>query len=66
MSTVASESAFSTGGRIFYSFRSYLLPKTVEALICTQNWIRGKTTVLDLPPQIEEMEICEKIESGKW
>lgn len=32
VSTVSSESAFSTGGRILDSFRSSLLPKTVETL----------------------------------
>ena len=37
VSTVSSESAFSTGGRILDSFRSPLTPKTVEALISTQN-----------------------------
>ena len=47
VSTVSYESAFSTGRRIFYSFRSSLTPKTVEALICTQNWIGAKS--LDLP-----------------
>ncbi|KAE8648396.1 hypothetical protein Csa_008568 [Cucumis sativus] len=50
VSTAASKSAFSTGGRILDSFRSSLSPKTVEALICTQNWICGKTTLLDLCP----------------
>ncbi|KAA0049643.1 ty3-gypsy retrotransposon protein [Cucumis melo var. makuwa] len=65
VSTVAFESAFNTGGRILDSFRSSLSPKTVEALICTQIWIRGKTTLLDLCPELEEMEICEKFENGK-
>ncbi|TYJ96724.1 zinc finger BED domain-containing protein RICESLEEPER 2-like [Cucumis melo var. makuwa] len=39
ISTVASESAFITGGRILDSFRSSLNPRAVETLICTQNWI---------------------------
>jgi hypothetical protein len=41
ISTVASESAFSTEGRILDPFRSSLSPLTVEALVCTQNWIRN-------------------------
>ncbi|KAH0996846.1 hypothetical protein GBA52_020710 [Prunus armeniaca] len=41
VSTVASESAFSTGGRIIDHFRSSLTPKMVEALTCGQNWLRS-------------------------
>ncbi|KAF7135640.1 hypothetical protein RHSIM_Rhsim08G0133300 [Rhododendron simsii] len=37
VSTVSSESAFSTGGCVIDSYRSSLFPKTVEALICTQQ-----------------------------
>ncbi|CAL5093664.1 unnamed protein product [Urochloa decumbens] len=40
-STVASESAFSTGKRIISDLRSRLTPKNVEALICLQDWIRA-------------------------
>jgi len=40
VSTVASESSFSTGGRAVHKFRSTLNTKTVEALICSQDWIR--------------------------
>ncbi|XP_022854621.1 zinc finger BED domain-containing protein RICESLEEPER 2-like [Olea europaea var. sylvestris] len=46
VSTVASESAFSPSGQILDSFRSSLTPKTVEALICTQNWLRGESGLL--------------------
>ena len=40
VSTIASGSAFSTGGCVLDSFRSSLSPNTVEALICTQNWLK--------------------------
>ncbi|XP_022896431.1 zinc finger BED domain-containing protein RICESLEEPER 1-like [Olea europaea var. sylvestris] len=62
VSTVASKSAFSTEGHVFYSFRSSLTPKTVEALICTQNWLRS-TLLGDrlYGVSIEETEFHEEL-----
>ena len=42
VSTVASESAFSAGGRILSDYRSRLLSNTVEALVCLQDWMRPR------------------------
>ena len=39
VSTVASESAFSTGGRVLDPYHSHLDPEMVQALICTKDWI---------------------------
>uniref|UniRef100_A0A803MY82 BED-type domain-containing protein n=1 Tax=Chenopodium quinoa TaxID=63459 RepID=A0A803MY82_CHEQI len=41
-STVASESAFSMGGRVVSPQRSTLHANTVEALMCMQNWLLGE------------------------
>ncbi|KAL6613903.1 hypothetical protein ACP70R_036173 [Stipagrostis hirtigluma subsp. patula] len=43
-SSVASESAFSTGDRVISDFRSRLAPETVEALICLQDWLRSSNS----------------------
>ena len=50
MSTVASESAFSTSGRILDPFRSSLKAKTVERLICTKNWLSDSN----------DMSVCQE------
>jgi hypothetical protein len=41
LTTVAFESAFSTGGHVIDPCQSSLAPKTMEALICSQNWLRS-------------------------
>lgn len=61
ISTVASESAFSTGGRILDDFRSSLTSTMVERLICASDWIRGSENV-----SVEEnTEELAKLEEGK-
>jgi hypothetical protein len=39
VTTVASESAFSTSRRLLSPHRSRLHPKTIEALMCAQSWL---------------------------
>jgi hypothetical protein len=64
ITTVASESAFSTGGRVLDPFRSSLATITVEALVCTQNWLRSKLINGYDTEMIEDPE-SYKLESGK-
>ncbi|KAL0539982.1 hypothetical protein IC582_024204 [Cucumis melo] len=63
VSTVASESAFSTGGRVVNSSRCSLAPKTVEALICTQNWLNSDPIHLQFQHELEE---ASKFEEGGY
>lgn len=63
VSTVASESAFSAGGRVLDSFRSSLSPRMVEALICTQDWIRREKQALLVE---ESMDDILELEAGMF
>ncbi|XP_015383092.1 zinc finger BED domain-containing protein RICESLEEPER 2-like [Citrus sinensis] len=48
ISTVASESAFSAGGRVLDQFRSALKPETVQAIITTRDWMFGEFENFDV------------------
>ncbi|KAG4194935.1 hypothetical protein ERO13_A06G080732v2 [Gossypium hirsutum] len=42
ISTVASESAFSMGKKVITPLRSSLKPKTIQAVVCLDDWMRAK------------------------
>lgn len=52
--------AFSIGGRVIDENRSSLPPKTTEALVCAQNWIRS--TPVDIEDQDKGIDELEEIQ----
>lgn len=63
ISTVASESVFSTSGRVLDAFRSSLTPPVVESLICTQDWFRENSMAID---PLENWDEMQKVEEGNF
>ncbi|CAL5414902.1 unnamed protein product [Camellia sinensis] len=63
VSTIASDSAFSVGGRILDPFRSSLSPMMVEVLICAQNWLQS-TIPISLRKAMDDVEQYEQYNSA--
>ncbi|GJY96816.1 zinc finger BED domain-containing protein RICESLEEPER 2 [Tanacetum coccineum] len=64
ISTVASESAFSTSGRILDPYRNALSPQIVEALLCTQSWVRTSQKNIymdDLEDLMKDEEVVKEM-----
>lgn len=65
ISTVASESAFSTRGRTLDSYRSRLSTRTAEALICCQDWLRTSEEMIDIKEDPEDLKQYEHLEKDE-
>lgn len=64
VSYVASESMFSTSGRILYSYRSCLTPYMIEVFICLQQWLRNcihAEKIANLVQMFEELDFHESL-----
>ncbi|KAL6562861.1 hypothetical protein OROHE_005448 [Orobanche hederae] len=60
---VISHEVDSTGKRVIDPHRSSLTPRSVEALICLQNWLKSvSVTNLEYTPTPEEIEFVENTE----
>ncbi|GJW91718.1 zinc finger BED domain-containing protein RICESLEEPER 2 [Tanacetum coccineum] len=66
ITTVASESAFSTRGRVLDPYRTNLSYAVVEALICTQDWVRKskKAIIDDIDDLLNDDDVAKDIEEG--
>nr|GEV83126.1 hypothetical protein [Tanacetum cinerariifolium] len=65
VSTVAFESVFSTSGRVLDTFRSSLSDKSIESLICTQDWLcKDKDKFLEKEEDYETIIIDSSEDEG--
>nr|KAJ0189720.1 hypothetical protein LSAT_V11C800415890 [Lactuca sativa] len=66
ISTVASESAFSTSRRVLTDYRANLSNVIVEALLCTQDWVRKsrKPIIDNVDDILNDDEVAMEIEEA--
>ncbi|KAK2648418.1 hypothetical protein Ddye_015907 [Dipteronia dyeriana] len=64
VSTVAFESSFCTGGRFVGPHRSRLHPKTIEALMCAQDWLWTEFNASALERKFEASTFDDDYDDG--
>ncbi|GAB2291149.1 hypothetical protein Dimus_025408 [Dionaea muscipula] len=52
-----------TSGRVITDRRSYLLPRTVEALVCTQSWLKN-VCAIESNEVMNDIETAEDVEKA--
>uniref|UniRef100_A0A803N5B6 HAT C-terminal dimerisation domain-containing protein n=1 Tax=Chenopodium quinoa TaxID=63459 RepID=A0A803N5B6_CHEQI len=60
VSSVASESAFITGGPVLDSFRTSLSTKMVEGLVYGQDWMRSSNVPITIEESLLDLENMEE------
>ena len=71
VSYVASESAFSTSGRLLEPSRSCLTHYMVETLVCLEQWLKSEiklseNTFLTNAQLLADIELLDKLEKGNF
>ena len=70
VSSVASESAFSTSGRLIDPFRSCLTHYMIEVLMCTEQWMKTDINMCERrvtnAQMLAEVEVHDKLEKGTF
>ncbi|KAL4353891.1 hypothetical protein GQ457_06G009720 [Hibiscus cannabinus] len=61
ISTVTSESTFSTAGRLVNAQRNRLHPSTVEALACCQNWLWAEEEGMHCPQCMQQKDMSAAV-----